>query len=121
MSFDAQFEKNNTLILIKKILKSNSQKFKMREKIDIIYNENKFLIDYYNSLAELNNNYYYHEVIKFNKIRKKYLETYTGEIELENKYFQPYEYLPFEESKCFKKFYIDNWENIDKVYNLIYN
>ena len=115
-----QYEQDYVKVLINKILKSNSQKFKIREKIDGKYIENKFLIDYCNNLVDLNNNDFYYEVVKFNKIREKYLRTYTGEIELENKYFQPYEFLPFEESKCFKKFYNEHIDDNNKIYNFIY-
>ncbi len=114
--------------LIKKIynlMNNNSQNYKSKE----IYNkffceDNHDLIKFYNELVNINNTEYSLEVQLFNDKRKKYLETYTGEIELENEYFQPYEYLIFLDSNTFKKkYYHEDFFRgcIDKYYFATYN
>jgi hypothetical protein len=105
-------EHSKILHSIDKLLKSNSEIYKIRKYIFHIYPKNEYLSRYYNSLVDLNNNDYKEEVIKFNIKRNLYLQTYTGEIEYENENFQPYEYLPFIESKSYRKFLEENKNNI---------
>ena len=118
MYINVKDEQNIFLKYIKSILRSNSQMYKKRIHKTAYYPENDFVSNYYNYLVDINNNQFYNEVMQFNNIRNLYLQSYTGEIEIENKYFQPFEYLPFEESKSFKEFYNQHKQNMDIIFNL---
>ena len=107
------------------LMNNNSQNYKLKKFYNNFFCEaNHDLIKFYNELVNINNTEYSLEIKLFNDKRKKYLETYTGEIELENEYFQPYEYLIFLDSNTFKKkYYYDDFFRgcIDKYYFSSYN
>jgi poly-gamma-glutamate capsule biosynthesis protein CapA/YwtB (metallophosphatase superfamily) len=100
---------------IEKILNYNSETFKCKTYVFNMHKENEYLAFYYNYLVYILNNEFSDEVNKFNEKRQLYLQTYTGDIEYENENFQPYEYLPFIESKSYKKFLQDNFKQEDCI------
>jgi hypothetical protein len=110
---------------IHNLMNNNSQNYKLKKFYnDFFCEENHDLIKFYNELVNINNIEYSLEVKVFNDKRTKFLDTYTGEIEFENEYFQPYEYLIFLDSNTLKKkYYHEDFFGgcIDKYYFSSYN
>lgn len=90
-------------------IKNYTEEFdELDEKYHLFFNENQYLHNIYLDLLSLFIKDYSIEEENFIEKKNKYLDSYTGEIEYESENFEPYEYLNFQNSKCFKKYYEKN-------------
>ena len=81
----------------------------------LFFKENMYTYQIYLNLLEIYEEKYQQEVDEFNKRKEKYLEKYTGMITFDSEDFEPYEYLHFHNSKCFKEFYEKNKKILDGI------
>jgi hypothetical protein len=89
--------------------------YELTNKYHLFFEENQYLYNIYLDLLTLFIGGYQVEEDKFIEKKNKYLDTYTGEIEYESENFEPYEYLHFQNSKCFKKYYEKNIKILDNI------
>ncbi len=97
-------EKTKILYEIDKLLKSNSENFKIRKYIYHIYPENEFVCRYYDYLIDIYNDEFEREIELFNSEDKDICSDFdNGKI------------LKFIDSTTYKKFYNEYFEGMNKI------
>lgn len=87
----------------------------LHERYHLFFKENEYLYKIYDKLLTIYTTSYPIEVQQFSIKKDNYMLNYTGDVTLESDGFEPYEYLNFQNTKCYKKFYNRNSKIIDEI------